>query len=69
MSISSCLSFERVTINPDVDDNHKGIVVVAVNESAKPEAFWKSDLLKQKRAESGVVEDAEPFVFRVIQKY
>ena len=68
MSISSCLSFERVTINPDVDDNHKGIVVMAVNDSAKPEAFWKSDLLKQKRAESGVVEDAEPLVYRVIRR-
>ena len=41
---------------------------MAVNDSAKPEAFWKSDLLKQKRAESGVVGDAEPFVYRVIRR-
>jgi hypothetical protein len=53
----------------DVDDNHKVIVVVAINDSAKAAAFWKSDLLKQRRAASGLVGDVERFVYRVIQKY
>ncbi|HSB93759.1 MAG TPA: hypothetical protein VLC28_11590, partial [Flavitalea sp.] len=53
----------------DVDDNHKVVVVVAVNDSAKAAAFWKSDLLKQRRAASGVVGNVERFVYRVIQRY
>ena len=53
----------------DVDDNHKVVVVVGINDSAKAEAFWKSDLLKQRRAESGVVGEVERFVYRVVQKY
>jgi hypothetical protein len=53
----------------DVDDDHKVVLVVAVNDSAKAEAFWKSDLIKKRRAESGVVGNVERFVYRVIQKY
>jgi hypothetical protein len=53
----------------DADDNHKVVVVVGINDSTKAEAFWKSDLLKQRRAESGVVGEVERFVYRVVQKY
>lgn len=53
----------------DVDDNHKVYVVVAVNDSAKAASYWNSDLLKQRRAASGVVGDVERFVYRVIQRY
>jgi hypothetical protein len=53
----------------DVDDNHKVYVVVAVNDSTKAAAYWNSDLLKQRRAVSGVVGDVERFVYRVIQRY
>jgi hypothetical protein len=53
----------------DVDDNHKVVLVVAVNDSAKAEAFWNSDLIKQRRAQSGVVGEVERFVYRVVQKY
>jgi hypothetical protein len=53
----------------DVDDNHKVIVVVGINDSAKAAAFWKSDLLKQRRAASGVVGNVDRFVYRVIQRY
>lgn len=53
----------------DVDDNHKITVVVAVNDSAKAKAYWNSDLLKQKRAESGVVGEVKRYVYRVVQKY
>jgi hypothetical protein len=53
----------------DVDDNHKVSLVVAVNDTAKANAFWKSDLLKQRRAESGVVGDVQRFVYRVVKRY
>jgi hypothetical protein len=53
----------------DVDDNKKVIVVVAINDSTKAAAFWESDLLKQRRAASGVVGNVERFVYRVIQRY
>ena len=53
----------------DVDDNHKVILVTALVDSAKAAAFWKSDLLKQRRAESGVIGEPERFVYRVVQKY
>jgi len=53
----------------DMDDNHKVTVVTAINDTAKAKAFWKSDLLKQKRAESGVVGEVKRFVYRVVQTY
>jgi hypothetical protein len=53
----------------DADDNHKVILVLAINDTAKAEAFWKSDLIKQRRAEGGVVGDVQRFVYRVVQKY
>ena len=53
----------------DVDDNRKVVLVVAINDSARAEAFWNSDLLKQRWAESGVVGEVERFVYRVVQKY
>ncbi len=53
----------------DVDDNHKVVLVVAINDSAKAEAFWNSDQIKQLRAKSGVVGQPERFVYRVVQKY
>jgi hypothetical protein len=53
----------------DVDDNHKVTLVVAVNDTAKASAFWKSDLLKQQRAQGGVVGDVKRQLYRVVQKY
>jgi hypothetical protein len=53
----------------DADDNHKVILVVAINDSAKSTAFWNSDQIKQLRANSGVVGQPERFVYRVVQKY
>jgi hypothetical protein len=53
----------------DADDNHKVTVVVGINDTAKANAFWKSDVLKQKRAEGGVVGEVKRFVYRVVQKY
>ena len=53
----------------DADDNHKVVLVVGINDSTKAAAFWNSDLIKQRRAASGVVGQVERFVYRVVQKY
>ena len=52
----------------DVDDNHKVMIVSAITDTAKANAFWKSDLLKQRRAESGASEP-ERFIFRIARRY
>ena len=53
----------------DVDDNHKVTLFVAINDTAKANAYWNSDLIKQKRTESGVVGEVTRHVYRVVQKY
>ena len=53
----------------DVDDTHKVTLVVAINDTAKANAFWKSDLLKKQRAEGGVIGEPKRHVYRVVQKY
>jgi hypothetical protein len=53
----------------DVDDNHKVTLVLAINDTAKANAFWNSAAIKQKRAEAGVVGEVKKFVYRVVQKY
>ncbi len=53
----------------DTDDNKKVILVVAINDSAKANAFWNGDVIKQKRLESGTIGVPERFVYRVVQKY
>jgi hypothetical protein len=53
----------------DVDDNHKVTLVLAINDTAKANAFWNSAAIKQKRAESGVVGEVKTFVYHVVQKY
>jgi len=53
----------------DVNDNHKVVLVTALVDTAKAYAYWKSDLLKQRRAASGVVSVPERFVYRVVQRY
>jgi hypothetical protein len=53
----------------DVDDNHKVTLVLAINDTAKANAFWNSAAIKQKRAESGVVGEVKRFVYHVVQKY
>lgn len=53
----------------EVDDSHKVVLSVAINDSAKANAYWNSDLIKQKRAESGVVGEVKRSIYRVVQKY
>ena len=53
----------------DPDDNHKVTVVLAVLDTAKANAFWNSDKLKQDMAKGGVVGKPERFVFRIAKRY
>jgi hypothetical protein len=53
----------------DADDNHSVILVTAILDTAKARAFWSSDLLKQRRAASGVIGTPNRFVYRVVQRY
>lgn len=53
----------------DADDNKKVTVVVAVTDTSKAYAFWKSDQLKQLRAESGAIGEPERFIFKVVKRY
>jgi hypothetical protein len=53
----------------DPDDNHNVILVAAVVDTAKANAYWNSDMLKQRRAASGVVGKPERFVYTIVKRY
>jgi len=53
----------------EADDDHKVIVVTAVIDSAKAYAYWKSDMLKQRQAISGVSGPTDRFIYRVAKRY
>jgi hypothetical protein len=53
----------------DPDDNHNAVIVAAVLDTAKANAYWNSDMLKQRRAASGVVGKPERFVFSIVKRY
>ena len=53
----------------DPDDNHNVILIGAVLDTAKAHAYWKSDMLKQRRAASGVVGTPERVVYNVVKRY
>jgi hypothetical protein len=53
----------------EAGDDKKVTVVVAVLDTAKANAFWKSDQLKKLRAASGVTSQPERFMFRVAKRY
>jgi hypothetical protein len=53
----------------DADDNHKVTLVTAITDTAKARAFWNSDLLKQRRAASGVVTEPQRFIYHMVQRY
>ena len=52
----------------DLDDNHKVTIVSAITDTAKAMAYWKSDLLKQRRVQSGAGEPVR-FVYHMVQRY
>jgi hypothetical protein len=53
----------------DPDDNHNVILVGAVLDTAKARAYWNSDMLKQRRAASGVVGTPQRVVYNVVKRY
>jgi hypothetical protein len=53
----------------DADDNHKVTVVMALADTAKAFAYWKSDELKQRMAASGTTSKPERFLYRVAKRY
>ena len=53
----------------DIDDDHKVIVVTAVLDTAKAFAFWKSDQLKQRRAQAGAIGEPKRFMYRMTKRY
>jgi hypothetical protein len=53
----------------DADDNKKVTLVVAVTDTAKANAFWKSQQLKELRLGSGAIGEPERFLFRVVKRY
>jgi len=53
----------------DVDDDKKVVLVTVLLDTAKAYAYYKSDTLKKRRAESGVIGEPERFLYRVVQRY
>lgn len=53
----------------EADDNHKVVVVTVVTDTAKANAYWKSDMLKNRMAAAGVIGDPERFVYRLAYRY
>ncbi|WP_240646603.1 hypothetical protein [Chitinophaga rhizosphaerae] len=53
----------------DADDNHKVVVVTAVTDTGKANAYWKSDMLKSRMAAGGVIGQPDRFMFRIVRRY
>ena len=53
----------------DPDNPNRVTVVTAVLDSAKANAYWKSDELKKRREAGGVIGTPERFLFRIVKRY
>jgi hypothetical protein len=53
----------------DADNNKKVTIVVAVVDTTKAYAFWKSDQIKALRKNSGVIGEPVRFNFRIVKRY
>ena len=51
------------------DNDKKVVLVTALMDTAKAFAYYKSDMLKKRRAASGVTGEPERFLYRVVQLY
>ena len=56
-------------IGHDADDNKKVSLVTAVVDTAKAFAYYKSDALKKRRADGGVIGEPVRFLFKVVKRY
>lgn len=52
----------------DADDSHKVVIISAITDTAKAHAYWKSDMLKQRRAASGAGEPVR-FIYHLVKRY
>jgi hypothetical protein len=50
----------------DADDDKKVILVTVLLDTAKAYAYYKSDMLKKRRAAGGVIGEPERFLYRVV---
>ena len=53
----------------DAANNKKVTLVTAIIDSAKASAYWKSDLLKDRRTKSGVIGMPDRFLFNIVKRY
>lgn len=53
----------------DAADNHKVMVVLALTDTAKANAFLKSDDMKKRMADAGVVGNAKVSTIRIVARY
>lgn len=53
----------------DASDNHKVRIVSALIDSAKAMAYYKSDAIKKRMADGGVVGQPNRFFYHVVQRY
>lgn len=53
----------------DAASNNKVTVVTAILDTAKAFAYWKSDMLKQRRAQGGVIGEPNRFLFYLAKRY
>jgi hypothetical protein len=68
-ALNSDIGLKARAYGHDPDDNHNVIIVAAVLDTAKAHAYWNSDMLKQRRAASGVVGTPERLVYTVVKRY
>ena len=53
----------------DADNQTKVTVVTALTDTAKAYAYWKSDMLKIRRAASGAIGEPVRFLFHIVERY
>ena len=51
------------------DNDKKVVLVTALLDTAKAFAYYKSDMLKKRRAASGAIGEPDRFLYRVVQRY
>ena len=56
-------------IGHDLDDNKKVHIAIAITDSAKAFAYFKSDALKKRRIAGGVIGEPDRFVYRIVKHY
>jgi hypothetical protein len=56
-------------VGHDIMDDHKVELVTALTDTARAFAYWKSDALKKRREESGMIGEPKRFMFTIVKKY